>query len=375
MKSTAPAAAAVVLFLVGCGGGQTQGEEDAYDDGYALGLRALAEASPGDDPREACSLFSEAVTEGSAIVGEARRVGLHESYPQDEANAFRDGCYAALAEDDASRESDMASSSSRWEDLAASWAREMNSSLRELDGAMRRRDGTAAAVPLGRLAQCSAALPPDPGPLTLEDVYAPRLATAKRVDAMSAYQTMAAVCRNLELGAEHVAAGLDPSNPYSAAAQIEIGLNYLRSGDGLMDAVGSALERVREPPAVEAATPSTERAGRDATEIVLPDNWAHDPTSFAAQPEAISLGTSRWYDELRWSGWGTDRAVGKGLEHRTSCGSCPEEPGSPTPVTILASEPGDCSGRRYYLAISVKHADGTADSLRVRPFGDACSPR
>jgi len=118
--------------------------------------------------------------------------------------------------------------------------------------------------------------------------------------------------------------------------------------------------------------------GGSASEIVLSDSWAHAPDSFAARPESISLGTSRWFDGLRWTGWGDKQAVGRGLEHFSDCGSCPESPGSPRPVTLVASDPGPCRGKTYYLTVLIKRSDGTTQTQRFRSpqfCGNGTGPR
>ncbi len=151
---------------------------------------------------------------------------------------------------------------------------------------------------------------------------------------------------------------------------------YAAAGQAKLDS-GRPINHVSWERGCRAAA---EDAIREAAEegvtghVYLPDNWAHDPTSRSEQPPSISVGTSHWFSDLIWTGWGTDRAVGKGMEHTTGCGSCPEQPGSPAPVTFILSQPGLCEGRTNYLKVRIEHNNGRVETLTVKPLaGTACT--
>jgi hypothetical protein len=133
-----------------------------------------------------------------------------------------------------------------------------------------------------------------------------------------------------------------------------------------------AARPVGEPTPTVSSERSSDRStgarGDDsAGEIVLNVNWmgaADDPSSLEVRPEHIGAGTSVSYSNLRWSGWGSKRAMGKGMKHWGDCGSCPEAPDSPLPVTLIASDPGPCRGVIRYAAVLIKDQSGKSYTTR-----------
>lgn len=120
-------------------------------------------------------------------------------------------------------------------------------------------------------------------------------------------------------------------------------------------------------------TESSGEGSGASDDVYIPDDWAHNPESYAAQPQVIASGSAHWYDNLTWSGWGSGRAVGTGLEHSSDCTpSCANGTVSRTPITIVVSNLGQCLGRTYYRSIRVIRPDDAPSTLRVRQVDGAC---
>lgn len=126
-----------------------------------------------------------------------------------------------------------------------------------------------------------------------------------------------------------------------------------------------------EPAAESTPASTTEAGGADgAGEVMLNANWmgsdGSDPASLEVKPDSIGVGSAVSYSDLRWSGWGSKRAVGKGLKHWGGCGSCEEDPDSPAPVTLVASELRTCQGVTRYSVVLVKGPNGESFTMRFR---------
>ena len=98
----------------------------------------------------------------------------------------------------------------------------------------------------------------------------------------------------------------------------------------------------------------------------IPDNWMGG--GYSPRPELIGLGSSSALLDLSWSGWGSDRAVAKGVSRKSDCKpSCAQGTVSKVPVTIVASDLGNCFGWRFYRSIAIE-TRGETVQYRVKPF-------
>jgi hypothetical protein len=174
----------------------------------------------------------------------------------------------------------------------------------------------------------------------------------------------------------------NPLTEYPASADGDEVADYEILWDGDLggtwrDPEASAPEQAVHDPgesAAHSAPTSTSEAdaaaGAGAGEIMLNANWSgsdgSDPASLEVRPDFIGVGSAVWYSGLRWSGWGSKRAVGKGLKHWGGCGACAEDPDSPAPVTLVASKPRRCQGVSSYSVVLVNDPSGESFTMRFR---------
>ena len=107
----------------------------------------------------------------------------------------------------------------------------------------------------------------------------------------------------------------------------------------------------------------------------ISDSWEANG-SRAEHPRQIVVTAdgSVAYSDLIWTGWGSDRAVGRGRAGVNDCDpSCAGGTTQFEPVTVIASDPGLCNGMKYYFTIRVRRPSGAEDSAKVTP-GGYCTP-
>jgi len=123
-----------------------------------------------------------------------------------------------------------------------------------------------------------------------------------------------------------------------------------------------------QPPAVVAPPPPPEE----------PVYWKSFREPVAVEPRTILIGTGTLggtfrLGSLAWSGWGGERAVGKGfLRMRTCSPSCVQGRLIKRPATVVLTEIWfACGAQRRYREIEIRPKN--APLARIGPFGTDCA--
>jgi hypothetical protein len=114
-------------------------------------------------------------------------------------------------------------------------------------------------------------------------------------------------------------------------------------------------------------------AGKKAGETKIADAYASDVTGgdLTEKPSEIILGNHSQLEEITWSEWGADLAVGSGTLFRiVECDpSCAEDPGERLPATVKAWEPTfNPDNVRYYSKLTVEPSEGTPFTVTVNAY-------
>lgn len=80
------------------------------------------------------------------------------------------------------------------------------------------------------------------------------------------------------------------------------------------------------------------------------------------RPDRISLGSTGYISDIRWSGWGGKVAIGRGTGHATSSSVDPEDREGPAKIRLRKRL--DCGGRLFYTVVSYRALGfGSKESL------------
>lgn len=171
-------------------------------------------------------------------------------------------------------------------------------------------------------------------------------------------------------------------------AAIAVALVALASGLGVV-ACGEEVPDVGDLPAEPAPAPATAGAGATSEDpqvvrrlrrlrpggaargaVVVVDVTGRDLTSAPRQIEFAKDGT---LSGLRWTGWGSDAAVGRGAVRLLECNpSCARGLPRKSVATIRLTRLKRCQGRRFYDAAEVTFGTGAERGHARAHIGAPC---
>jgi len=86
----------------------------------------------------------------------------------------------------------------------------------------------------------------------------------------------------------------------------------------------------------------------------------------AIEPSQMDVNTDQRLSQLRWSGWGSDRASGRGDVRTLICEpTCAQGVFEDSRAELVLSEPKRCGGQRFYSRASMTYEDPKTKKTRA----------
>ena len=97
------------------------------------------------------------------------------------------------------------------------------------------------------------------------------------------------------------------------------------------------------------SAPNTEPLANAVVEVTFTNHSSEGQGSVKSSPKSLALESRYWsFDDLKWTGWGTPRAVAKGF---VSNGATADPSLAHEPTTVILTDLQVCNGVPHYLGI------------------------